>query len=656
MASIGFLGQPAMTDMWVAGERLSLATVSGGRNVVVDLEGAVGPSGEGLTSVILDGFTGASATLSGAPPRLLMLQNIMVESAVTIVDNPTGQALAVFLEKVGYADAKASVPVKVSVADARASRVSIFSNDGDNALTLFAPAATSLLVNGDARLLLDMNAAINTNITSISATGSSGDMWLQDLGSFTRAIATGAGADRLTLTAATVADNLATIANESAPAEVQAGSGNDTVTLRTTGNGRVNLDTGANDDLVTLASRSGAENLQIMLGTGDDRFIVTGGAITSSDNVNAGGGTDFLNLNAVTAANAPAFTGFEWFNAAGIDSTVNMAWLRLNATKVIYADGAVGAAAKVINLGAGTEAVVQTDMARSMLGLSMAIPAALTVRVDIDESGEADTAIDTGAASLSLSNASSVHIAFQSDFLGHSLGEPTVGDNLIALKMETLGATRATVSSGGIFASNALNYIDAGNTLGSITIVGTQKLELAIARTSVTLIDAAAHTGGLAVSTASIGKAGLIKLGIGVDVVSVAATSTSTTFASVEGIEKAGAASLAGSAAERAVAIADADTLVFAGGQVASAASVSGGVLSASGVLSFTGAAPISLQAAFAIADLAAKSTNDVLVFSYQNHAYVFQQGGVTDIVVKLVGVTGVTDIAETGTDAFFIV
>lgn len=295
-------------------------------------------------------------------------------------------------------------------------------------------------------------------------------------------------------------------------------------------------------------------------------------------------------------------------------------------------------------------------MARSTLGLSMAIPAALTVRVDIDESGEADTAIDTGAASLSLSNASSVHIAFQSDFLGHSLGEPTVGDNLIALKMETLGATRATVSSGGIFASNALNYIDAGNTLGSITIVGTQKLELAIARTSVTLIDATAHTGGLAVSTASIGKAGLIKLGIGVDVVSVAATSTSTTFASVEGIEKAGAASLAGSAAERAVAIVDADTLVFAGGQVASAASVSGGVLSASGVLSFTGAAPISLQEAFAIADLAAESTNDVLVFSYQNDAYVFQQGGVTDIVVKLVGVTGVTDIAETGTDAFFIV
>ncbi len=62
------------------------------------------------------------------------------------------------------------------------------------------------------------------------------------------------------------------------------------------------------------------------------------------------------------------------------------------------------------------------------------------------------------------------------------------------------------------------------------------------------------------------------------------------------------------------------------------------------------------------IADAAADTTGEVVVFEYLGNSYVFQQGAgagiaADDLVVKLVGVTGVTNLAEVGTtDTFFLV
>lgn len=639
---------PSSADVLLAGSRLSSAHVRGGRDIVVDLAGAVGPRGEGITSVHLDGLFGASATLIGAPVPLLSLDNIGRASTITVADNAAGNSLSIFLSRVGYADANGSLPVKVTVADQGASRVTLFARDASNAITLVAPSATALTLSADTRLIVDMNAAINSKITTIDNYISKGDIWLEGLSSVTRAITTGTGADHLTLTTAT-----ATILS----AVVQTGAGNDTVFLRTTGNGMVNVDTGADDDVVTLESNSGAEKFQITLGAGNDKFIVTGGAIKPADRVNGGDGTDSLTLKAVTGANAAAFSGFEQLNAAGLNATVDLAGLAaLNAIKTVFADAAVGTAAKVINVAAGTELVAQSDMGTSTLALAMASPVALTVRVDIDESGAPDTTGDSGAASFSVTNASSVNIVFQSDFLPQITGESLIGDNLVTLTLASAGTTVAAVSSGGTLANNVLTYADVGNTLTSMTVSGPQKLQLALASTSVSLIDARLHTGGLTVSTASLGNGGTIKLGAGTDAVDVAITSTSVAFETLEGFEKSAAAALGPDAVARAFAIADADTLIIAGGRVASAVSVSGGAVDARGVLGFTGQAPASLQEAFAIADRAAESINEVLVFSYQGDSYAFSQGGATDTVVKLTGVTGVAAIVGTGNDVFFLV
>jgi hypothetical protein len=77
------------------------------------------------------------------------------------------------------------------------------------------------------------------------------------------------------------------------------------------------------------------------------------------------------------------------------------------------------------------------------------------------------------------------------------------------------------------------------------------------------------------------------------------------------------------------------------------------------GVLTFGGAGPATLAAAIAAADADVTTTGDTVVFKYLNDTYVFSQtGAAADIVVKLSGVTGVTNFAVDGGDAthFFIV
>ena len=113
---------------------------------------------------------------------------------------------------------------------------------------------------------------------------------------------------------------------------------------------------------------------------------------------------------------------------------------------------------------------------------------------------------------------------------------------------------------------------------------------------------------------------------------------------------------VAGDAVAKAAAIADADVLVLTG---ATAANANGGVTTATiadGVLTFTGAGPATLADAIGIANSFADAVGETALFEYIGNSYVFVQGA-TDTVVKLVGITGVTDFVESTTaDQFFIV
>jgi hypothetical protein len=235
--------------------------------------------------------------------------------------------------------------------------------------------------------------------------------------------------------------------------------------------------------------------------------------------------------------------------------------------------------------------------------------------------------------------------------------------NVETISLAAAAATSLEVVSGGTNASNVLNVTSAAK-LASITVSGAANLDMTASASIATLtsVDASSFTGKLTVDLADM-KAGAstLKLGAGVDTVfASAAASNATAYDSISGISKAAAAAVGTDATAATSAIAAADQLVFAGASV-EANSTANGVKS--GVLTFTGTGPSTLDAAFALADAATVgAVGDTVVFEYLGNSYVFVQGSTTagvtaaDTVIKLVGVTGITAIGETGTDHFFLV
>jgi S-layer protein len=229
----------------------------------------------------------------------------------------------------------------------------------------------------------------------------------------------------------------------------------------------------------------------------------------------------------------------------------------------------------------------------------------------------------------------------------------TADGTTASIALDGVGASSANVLSIDVYGSAVNKVVLAGSTVGSSTTVD---LDVAGSTTNLTMIDALGLDGSLIISTGMMANGGTIKLGTGRDVVSVASNSVATGFESIGAMEKADAAAVGADATLSAKARAEADVLVFGSGAVvanANAAVTSGTI--ANGVLTFNGSAPSSVAAAIAIADAAAETAGEVVVFEYLGNSYVFQQAA-TDIVVRLTGTVGITNLVEGSTDTFFIV
>jgi hypothetical protein len=80
------------------------------------------------------------------------------------------------------------------------------------------------------------------------------------------------------------------------------------------------------------------------------------------------------------------------------------------------------------------------------------------------------------------------------------------------------------------------------------------------------------------------------------------------------------------------------------------------------GVMTFTGTGPSTLAEAISFANTGASTVGDVVVFEYLGNSYAFVQGATgsvvdgSDVVVKLVGTTGVAHLAEVSADHFILV
>jgi hypothetical protein len=482
----------------------------------------------------------------------------------------------------------------------------------------------------------------------------------------------GAGNDTLTIATATLAAAGSTPATN---ALVEGGAGKDDITVKTTGTGATTVNGGAGNDTVTISAARSSGVLTVNLGDGNDVFT-SSSAINATDVIDAGAGADKLLLNLVGSANVGAFSNFDSFDAIGLAKTLDVDILAAkNTVTEFVASGAVGAGlvttATLTSIGAGVgfRATADIGTANTMV-LTQKTGGAMTITLDADETGDADAAADSASAAVNATNATSLKAVFDTSYLATITGEATP-DNVSTLALQGGAATSLEVVSGGALSNNVLTYADTvsgANTtakLASITVTGDRALDLsfsfAATNNSLATVDASAHTGGLTFDLADLKNGGTVKLGSGADVIAVTVASTTAGIESISGFEKAAAASIGTDATAAAAAIDDADILSFAG----AVADAVGGVFTngtiAKGVLTFTGAGPATLNDAIAIANVAAETAGETVVFEYLGNSYVFSQvdgnAASVDIVVKLTGTTGITNFVEDGTtNTFFIV
>jgi hypothetical protein len=654
------LSDAAAGAVGVTGAALTNVTVNGGAVATIDNVDADGVSGAGatLTNVTLDGVTGATASLNGASLTNVSLKNIGQADVVTVNNATASHGLNISLDAAGKTGTGAYV---VTVADAAATSLTVHANGASN-VALSAAKAAKVTVDGAAAVSLDLTGLTSTKFATIDGSAATGAITLTNIGTKVTSITTGAGADVFTVTAATLADDAATTdVNEAVGATVSSGAGNDKITVAATGTGKVTVDAGAGNDTVNVTAHAGV--LAISLGDGNDVFT-SAVAITGTDTIDAGAGVDTLTLNLVGASNIGAFAGFDVFDAKALNKTLDVDILATkNTVSEFIASGDVGAGA-LVNVGAGVGVRATGDMAASVLSITQKTAGALTVTVDADETGKANDAADARTAAVSAENATSVKAVFDTSYVASTAAEKLLAvDNTTTLNLSAKAAASLEIVSGGALSNNVLTYADTANKLASITVSGAQHLDLTVTSTKLGSVDASAATGGLSMSTSSLADGGKVILGSGIDTITVSSTSTVAAFESVQGFEKTGAIAISVKAADAtaaAAAIADADTLVFTGAHIAADGADSHSAI-VDGVMTFTGTGPSTLAEAISFANAAASTTGDAVVFEYLGNSYAFVQGAtaadnVGDVVVKLVGTTGVAHLAEVSADHFILV
>lgn len=611
--------------------------------------GATGISQIGKAGAVTNLAVGTTAGFNGVAAGALSVTGTAAATSVAVSMANVGEAATLTVAGAALTGATVAGTRSDTNADGTTDKLNLTFTAGKDvqAITLNAGVATTLTVGnaaGSAKFVNSVDLSASTAGVTYNAAAA------------VTTIKGGAGADALTTNVATVAADTGVTA---VTATVEGGAGGDTINVTTTGNGLTTIDAGAGDDKVIVNSR-GSGKLTVNMGDGADSFSTTGGAVVgAADAIDAGAGTDTLLLSLVGSANIGAFSNFEGFDAVGLNKTLDVDILATkNTVTEFVASGNVGVA-KLDNVGAGVGVRATGSMTGSVLEVNQKTAGALTVTVDADEAGKGNDAAELPVASIK-TNATSVKAVFDTAYVADTAAEKLLAfnaDNYTALTLDVASATAVEVVSGGANATNALTLTNAAK-VAAVTVSGAQALHFvsAAGAAKLTSIDASAATGGLRASTDLMADGGAIKLGSGVDIITVGAGSVAAGIESLVGFEKTAAAAVGTDATAAAAAQADADVLSFgAAGTVATDVTIATGKV-AKGVLTFTGAGPADLAAAIAIADAAAETLGEVVVFEYLGNSYVFQQGA-ADLIVKLTGVTGVTNLGEVGaTDTFFLV
>jgi S-layer protein len=276
-------------DVNASGSALTSVTVNGGDVGTINNHSAGGTANAGttMTTLTLDGVTGAASAAGGRALTTVNLANIGQAHTLTITNATASHTLNVGVTDTGW-DATTGAAVTSAVVDAAATKVAITAT-GDSNLDVTAGVATSVTVAGEGYLDLDLTSA--AAVTSIDASANSG------------------GVDFSGVAAGAIS--------------VKGSAARDTIT--TTQTAKVTFDMGAGNDDVTIGTLIAAGST-INLGAGNDKLLKGAGSVdvstaTAVTVVDGGAGTDSIGAALINAANAGQFKNFEGIDLSGATAT-----------------------------------------------------------------------------------------------------------------------------------------------------------------------------------------------------------------------------------------------------------------------------------------------------------------------------------------------
>lgn len=428
-------------------------------------------TGTTLTSVTLDNIKDSAgvpvanqvlAALNGDGIAEVTVKNQSVNLAATIT-NAVSTALKVNVDNAGYNAAGTAVTGVVVNAGAKAEAITVNATGSKSNVTVNAAAAKTLSLTGSADLKLA--GVSGAALTSIDGTAATGGLDLGTLNSGTAKVTTGSGADKFQISATKVT--------------VDAGAGNDTVTLGST---------------IAVGS-------SIKLGAGDDVLLSSSGALAAKDAtgtavIDGGDGIDTVAASLINATNATQFVNFE-----RIDATAGSVTLDVD----LMTGSTIGGV--TLNGGSGTNTIQ-----------NLAVGAGLTVAGVATSSTSLQ---NTGSLTIGVKGAATnTADTFAITFAGTATSSATAAspDSVSATKVGLQGVEAVTVASGGTgFVANSLSL--AGNTeLKTVTITGDKALSLTLPTATgadvtfggtttgkgVSLIDGSAATGKLTVNLSNV--------------------------------------------------------------------------------------------------------------------------------------------------------
>ncbi|MEJ5977049.1 hypothetical protein WG901_10420 [Novosphingobium sp. PS1R-30] len=589
-------------------------------DIAVNTQSATGVNNIGLVNTATKVFAG----LTIGATQNITFNNVTGGLGHTVTTTATDTAVGVGLT--------GSTLGTLALTGAAITSVNVTSNGTANTIGALTTTGAEDTVNVTGAADLKITTALDTTVKTVNA-------------------AAATGAINVGITTATTA---------AIAADVSTGSGKDTIAVATTGTGTTTVNAGAGNDTVNITARSSGK-LTVNLGAGDDTLNITGAAIAAGDVIDGGDGKDTLLLSIVGASNIASFSNFEVFDAKGLGKTLDIDILASkNTVTEIITTGDVGATAALTNVGAGVGYRVtgDTDVTKA-LTLTQKAAGALTVTIDIDEPATTPAATTTAStahdAAVVAANATSLKAVFDSAFFDKATG---AGDNVANLALTGSAATTLEIVSGGTNAVNDLDYTTGSasskGVLTSATISGTQAIDFDVTSadpTQLATVNASTLTGALTFSLNDLKLAtvaanskdqvfngGTVTLGSGADIITAVTAANGST---ISGIQK-------GTGEDQTTAGA-ADTIKIAAAVQASDVADTGVFAVKDGLLTFSGAGPATLQAAILIAQGAAESANETVVFQYLTDSYVFGQGTTNgtgdDVVIKLAGTTSLVGL-----------